>query len=43
MKVVIEGRLKYPKAAETAPFATDRVAQSSPAEMRLKVSMPTVI
>ena len=45
MKVIIEGRLKYPKAMETAPFATDRGIQGetsqqqpSAAEMRLKVS-----
>jgi hypothetical protein len=44
MKVIIEGRLKYPKAAETAPFATDGgetrdTDQQLPssAEMRLKV------
>ena len=43
MKVIIEGRLKYPKAADTAPFATDRETQEanqqlpSSAEMRLKV------
>ena len=44
MKVIIEGRLKYPKAADTAPFATDGETQRetnqqlpSSAEMRLKV------
>lgn len=45
MKVIIEGRLKYPKAMETAPFATDGETQGetnqqrpSAAEMRLRVS-----
>ena len=50
MKVIIEGRLKYPKATETAPFATDGGAQGetnqqqpSSAEMRLKVRKPSVL
>ena len=45
MKVIIEGRLKYPKAMETAPFATDGEGQGeanqqqpSSAQIRLKVS-----
>ena len=44
MKVIIEGRLKYPRATETAPFAIDggtrgEANQQAPssAEMRLKV------
>ena len=45
MKVFIEGRLKYPKAADTAPFGTDadkqhqgKQHQLSLAQERLKVS-----
>ena len=45
MKVFIEGRMKYPKATEKAPFATDAENTNdtsqqklSPAQARLKVS-----
>lgn len=45
MRVIIEGRLKYPKATETAPFATETDSnnqtseqQTSLAQARLKVS-----
>lgn len=45
MKVYIEGRLKYPKAIEMAPFATEMESQNqanqqqpSSAQIRLKVS-----
>lgn len=46
MKVFIEGMVKYPKAADTAPFATDKdshdqtsLLQPSDAQARLKVSV----
>ena len=45
MKVFIEGRVKYPKATATAPFATETDSHSEkvhqqlpPAQARLKVN-----